>query len=86
MTTTETKTPPLFLTVTDVASMMFTDPRTIRRGIENGEIPAARIGNTVRIPTDLFCEMTGTTPDAVVEYLTGDGFWVHYRRGDLVRH
>lgn len=40
----------LFFTVAEVASAMERDRRTIRRGIEIGEIPASKIGNTIRIP------------------------------------
>ena len=44
----------LFLTVTDVSLITDTDPRTVRRAIEAGDIPAARVGRTVRIPAALF--------------------------------
>jgi excisionase family DNA binding protein len=55
----------LFLTVADVAAITATDPRTLRRGIEGGEIPAVRIGRTIRIPAALFwpqvCGLDPTT-------------------------
>ncbi len=35
------------------------DPRTVRRGIQAGEIPAVRIGSTVRIPVPKVRAMLG---------------------------
>lgn len=40
----------LFATASEVAAIMHVDSRTIRRGIERGEIPATRIGSTLRVP------------------------------------
>ena len=37
------------LTVEDAASMLQVDPRTIRRRIKSGELPAIYIGRLVRI-------------------------------------
>ncbi len=40
----------LFATVPELARWAETDPRSIRRGIEAGEIPATRFGSVVRVP------------------------------------
>lgn len=41
----------LFATVTEAASILEVDPRTIRHGIDSGAIPAIKVaGNTTRIP------------------------------------
>lgn len=40
-----------FTTIGDVARTLGCDARTVRRGIEDGVIPAVRIRNTIRIPT-----------------------------------
>lgn len=44
----------LFLTVTEVAALMRVDPRTVRRAIEAGQIPATRVGQIWRIPVEKF--------------------------------
>lgn len=41
---------PLFYRVPAVSEILDMDGRTIRRGIEAGEIPAVRVGNAIRIP------------------------------------
>ena len=40
----------LFITVTELAALLQLDPRTIRRGIQDGSIPAVRVGRSTRIP------------------------------------
>jgi len=40
----------LFVTVTELAALMQLDPRTVRRGIEDGSIPSIRVGRSTRIP------------------------------------
>lgn len=40
----------LFVTVTELAELMQLDPRTVRRGIEDGSIPSIRVGRSTRIP------------------------------------
>ncbi|MHB8188022.1 MAG: helix-turn-helix domain-containing protein [Dermatophilaceae bacterium] len=40
----------LFVTVTELAALMQLDPRTVRRGIEEGSIPSIRVGRSTRIP------------------------------------
>jgi excisionase family DNA binding protein len=40
----------LFVTVTELAALMQLDPRTVRRGIEDGSIPSIRVGRATRIP------------------------------------
>jgi excisionase family DNA binding protein len=41
----------LFADVPETAQILRYDPRTIRRAIESGEIPAVRAGGRWRIPT-----------------------------------
>lgn len=41
---------PATLTVNQVAELLQVEPRTIRRNIEFGEIPAKKIGRVWRIP------------------------------------
>jgi excisionase family DNA binding protein len=57
----------LFLTVPEVACILRTDPRTVRRAIEAGEIPAVRVSNVVRIPTQAFRARCQLEPDATEE-------------------
>ena len=52
----------LFLTVPEVANLARVDQRTLRRAIEAGEIPAVRLGNTVRIPTTVVLRMAELKP------------------------
>jgi excisionase family DNA binding protein len=40
----------LFITVSELAALLQLDPRTVRRGIEDGSIPAVRVGQSIRIP------------------------------------
>jgi excisionase family DNA binding protein len=41
----------LFADVPETAQILRYDPRTVRRAIESGEIPATRAGGRWRIPT-----------------------------------
>lgn len=41
----------LFATTTECGAVLRYDTRTVRQGIESGEIPAIRVGATWRIPT-----------------------------------
>lgn len=55
----------LFLTVKDVAAALHVDPRTARRAIEAGQIPAVQIGAQYRIPTNRFlAEVLGEPPES----------------------
>lgn len=49
----------LFATTTETAAVIGYDRRTIIKGIEAGEIPAARVGATYRIPTKWIFEQAG---------------------------
>jgi excisionase family DNA binding protein len=53
----------LFMTVPEVADLARVDQRTLRRAIEAGEIPAVRLGNTVRIPTAALLQLAGLSPE-----------------------
>jgi excisionase family DNA binding protein len=46
-----TLTERLFASVPEAADVLRYDPRTVRRAIEAGEIPAVRAGGRWRIPT-----------------------------------
>jgi excisionase family DNA binding protein len=41
---------PIMLTVNQVADLLQVEPRTIRRNIERGDVPAKKIGRIWRIP------------------------------------
>lgn len=47
----------LFLTVPEVSEYTRVDQRTVRRAVEDGQVPAVRIGNMIRIPTTAFLQM-----------------------------
>jgi excisionase family DNA binding protein len=49
----------LFLTVGEFAELYRCDERTARRGIERGEVPAVRVGSTIRIPVAALLRMAG---------------------------
>ena len=49
----------LFLTVGEFSELYRCDGRTAHRGIERGEIPAVRVGSTVRIPVAALLRMAG---------------------------
>ncbi len=52
----------LFLTVAEFAVLYRADPRTVRRGIKEGAIPAVKLGNTTRIPMPKVRELLGLPP------------------------
>jgi excisionase family DNA binding protein len=58
----------LFMTVPEVAELTRVDQRTFRRAIKAGEIPAVRLGNTVRIPTAALLRLAAIEPEGI-----GDG-------------
>lgn len=47
------------LTPTDAGQILGCDPRTVGRGIEDGTIPAIRVGRRVMIPRIPFLRMLG---------------------------
>jgi hypothetical protein len=51
----------LFATTTEVSLIFGYDPegRTVRRAIEAGEIPAARVGATYRVPVSWIRQQAG---------------------------
>jgi excisionase family DNA binding protein len=53
----------LFLSVPEVADLYRVDQRTLRRAIEDNQVAAVRLGNTVRIPTVAFLRMAGFEPE-----------------------
>src|SRR5262249_45432244 len=62
-----------FLTISDIATCLNVDPRTVRRWIRSGALPVHRIGSLPRISEDFaaFCgekaslEMRGAAADAL---------------------
>ena len=55
----------LFLTVTELAALMQLDPRTVRRGIEDGSIPSIRVGRSTRIPVPKIRALIGLVDPTV---------------------
>ena len=65
------------VTVAQAASVFGVDVRTVARAIENGELPAVRLGRRVLIPRLPLLAVLGVTAgDAVVE---GHGVGVGHR-------
>jgi excisionase family DNA binding protein len=54
----------LFADVTEAAAILRYDPRTVRRAIEAGDIPAVRVGERWRIPTAWLRKQAGQATDA----------------------
>ena len=55
----------LFVTVTELAELMQLDPRTVRRGIEDGSIPSIRVGRSTRIPVPKIRALIGLVDPTV---------------------
>jgi excisionase family DNA binding protein len=53
----------LFATTTETGAVLRYDHRTIRKAIEEGAIPAVRVGSTYRIPTAWIREQARLGPD-----------------------
>jgi excisionase family DNA binding protein len=49
----------LFASTTEAAAVLRDDARTIRKGIESGEIPSVKVGATYRIPAAWIREQAG---------------------------
>lgn len=56
----------MFLTVTEYAELARCDPRTVRRAIAAGQIPAIQISGSTRIPVPKVREQLGLGPAAVI--------------------
>jgi excisionase family DNA binding protein len=54
----------MFTTVPVVAKLMDLDERTVRRGIERGEIPAVRVASATRIPVTALLRLAGLEPES----------------------
>ena len=54
----------IFATVPEIATVTRNDPRTIRKAIQMGEIPACRFGDTIRIPVAPFLKQCGLDLDS----------------------
>jgi excisionase family DNA binding protein len=49
----------LFTTVAIVARVLDLDERSVRRGIERGELPGIRVGSSIRIPVAELLRLAG---------------------------
>src|SRR5215217_5759933 len=49
----------IFTTVPVVAQVLDLDERTVRRGIERGELPGIRVGSSIRIPVAELLRLAG---------------------------
>jgi excisionase family DNA binding protein len=56
----------LFATTTEAGAVLRYDHRTIRKGIEAGEIPAVRMGTTWRIPVEWIRRQAGLGGESAV--------------------
>lgn len=50
-----------FVSVAEVAEVLGVDPRTVRRAIEAGEVPAVRVGQRYRVPAAWLRERASET-------------------------
>lgn len=65
----------LFYKTTEVAELFSVDPRTIRRAIQDGEIPATSIGRTLRVSGSWVRQQLGLGPEiSEPAPATGTGF------------
>jgi excisionase family DNA binding protein len=55
----------LFTTASVVAELMDLDERSVRRGVERGEIPAVHIGARIRIPVAALARLAAIEPEDV---------------------
>jgi excisionase family DNA binding protein len=53
----------LFTTVPVVAQLLDLDERTVRRGIERGELPGIRVGSSIRVPVAELLRLAGLNDD-----------------------
>lgn len=54
-----------FLTVTEVAEMIRVSRMTVYRWVQNGDLPAVRVGRSVRVPeqaVDVFLQQSAAHP------------------------
>jgi excisionase family DNA binding protein len=56
----------LFTTVPKVAQLLDLDERSVRRGIQRGELPGIQIGSTIRIPVAELLRLAGLEEDREV--------------------
>jgi excisionase family DNA binding protein len=53
----------LFTTVSVVAELMDLDERSVRRGIERGDLPGIRVGSAIRIPVAALSRLAAIKPE-----------------------
>jgi excisionase family DNA binding protein len=51
-----------FVTITEAAAILEIDPRTVRRAIDRGDVPAVRVGQQYRVPAAWLREHAGLAP------------------------
>lgn len=62
------RTPPVFLTVAEVAAVMRVSKMTVYRLVHSGELPAVRVGKSFRVPQgalDAYLEAASYDVDAL---------------------
>ena len=52
----------ILLSVTDLATQLNVSPKTLRKLIQNGDIPGYRIGQQIRLSLDEVLQATAITP------------------------
>jgi excisionase family DNA binding protein len=48
-----------FVTIAEAAEILHVDPRTVRRAIDRGQVPAVRVGQQYRVPVAWLRERAG---------------------------
>lgn len=56
----------LFTNVSVVADLMDLDERTVRRGIERGDLPGIRVGSAIRIPVAALARWPQSSPKTLI--------------------
>jgi excisionase family DNA binding protein len=51
------------LTITQVAGLLGLDERTVRRGVELGDLPGLKVGRRLLVPTEPLRRLLTLTPD-----------------------
>jgi hypothetical protein len=49
----------MFATATEAAAILRLDPRSVRRGVASGDIPATHVGPSIRIPVSWLRSQAG---------------------------
>ena len=63
-TATPTNPAPVLISVAETARISSVDQKTIRRGVQDGTIPAKRLGRRILIPRQAFLDSLPDVPNA----------------------